>query len=180
MIAGPLSGAGGAGILAPVDQDPGVTEGIDALERADWESARFAFESVLAAGESADARAGLGQALWFLGDIAGAIAMRERAFEEHVRAGRSSDAARLAVWVSHQHLIAGRTSAARGWLARSERALEDADGAPAMGGWRSSGRVTPAASRFRSPTRTGPWRSRARWTRATSRCSRSACSAARR
>ena len=42
----------------------------------------MAFESVLAAGESADARAGLGQALWFLGDIAGGIAMRERAFEQ--------------------------------------------------------------------------------------------------
>ena len=77
------------------------------MERADWESARVAFEAVLETGESADARDGLGQALWFLGDVAGGIAMRERAFEEYVRAGRCDDAARMAVWVSHQHLIGG-------------------------------------------------------------------------
>ena len=118
---------------------------MQALERADWESARVAFEAVLAAGESADARDGLGQALWFLGDIAGGIAMRERAFEEHVRDGRCDDAARMAVWVSHQHLIAGRASAARGWLARSERALEDVDGC-AGHGWVAVERARHAGS----------------------------------
>ena len=51
------------------------------------------------------------------------IAARERAFEEYVVARACGDAARVAVWVSHQHLIGGRTSAARGWLARAERAL---------------------------------------------------------
>jgi ATP/maltotriose-dependent transcriptional regulator MalT len=101
-----------------------LDEGNRAMERADWEAARTAFEAVLDAGESAEARDGLGQALWFLGDVPGGIAMRVRAFEEHVRAGRCDEAARLAVWVSHQHYIAGRASAARGWLARSERALE--------------------------------------------------------
>ena len=105
-----------------------LIEGTQALERADWESARVAFEAVLATGESADARDGLGQALWFLGDVAGGIAMRERAFEAYVRAGRCDDAARMAVWVSHQHFMAGRTSAARGWLARSERALDGVGG----------------------------------------------------
>ena len=105
-----------------------LIEGMQALERADWESARVAFEAVLATGESADARDGLGQALWFLGDVAGGIAMRERAFEDYVRAGRCDDAARMAVWVSHQHFMAGRASAARGWLARSERALDGVGG----------------------------------------------------
>ena len=128
-----------------MEQIPALAEGMQALDRADWESARAAFESVLAAGESADARAGLGQALWFLGDIAGGIAMRERAFEEHVRDGRCSDAARLAVWVSHQHLIAGRASAARGWLARSERALEDVDSC-AGHGWVAVERARHAGS----------------------------------
>ena len=115
------------------------------MERADWEAARVAFEAVLEAGESADARDGLGQALWFLGDVAGGIAMRERAFEEHVRAGRCDDAARMAVWVSHQHFIAGRASAARGWLARSERALEDVDGC-AGHGWVAVERARHAGS----------------------------------
>jgi DNA-binding NarL/FixJ family response regulator len=122
-----------------------LSEGLRAMERADWVSARDAFEAVLAAGESAEARDGLGQAMWFLGDIAGGIAMRERAFDEHVRDGRCDDAARLAVWVSHQHLIAGRSSAARGWLARSERALEEVDGC-AGHGWVAVERARHAGS----------------------------------
>jgi DNA-binding NarL/FixJ family response regulator len=98
--------------------------GRDALERADWESARSAFAAALAAGSPAGARDGVAQAEWFLGRIGTAIAVRERAFEEHVRAGRCAEAARAAVWVAHQHLLGGRGSAARGWLARSERVLE--------------------------------------------------------
>ena len=122
-----------------------LSEGMQAMERADWESARTAFEAVLASGESADARDGLGQAMWFLGDVAGGIAMRERAFEEHVRAGRCDDAARVAVWVSHQHFIGGRASAARGWLARSERALETV-GDCAGHGWVAAERARHAGS----------------------------------
>jgi DNA-binding NarL/FixJ family response regulator len=125
--------------------DESLIEGMQAMERADWEAARVAFETVLESGESADARDGLGQALWFLGDVGGGIAMRERAFEEHVRAGRSDEAVRTAVWVSHQHLIAGRASAARGWLARSERALEDVDGS-AGHGWVAVERARHAGS----------------------------------
>jgi DNA-binding NarL/FixJ family response regulator len=122
-----------------------LNEGMQAMERADWESARTAFEAVLESGESAEARDGLGQALWFLGEVADGIDMRERAFEEYVRAGRCDDAARMAVWVSHQHFIAGRASAARGWLARSERALEDLDGC-AGHGWLAVERARHARS----------------------------------
>jgi ATP/maltotriose-dependent transcriptional regulator MalT len=110
-----------------------LKEGWEAMERGDWQSARQAFEAVLADGESAGAREGLGQALWFLGEVAEGIASRERAFEEYLRAGHCNDAARVAVWVSHQHLIAGRASAARGWLARSERALEGLEGCAGRG-----------------------------------------------
>jgi DNA-binding NarL/FixJ family response regulator len=101
-----------------------LTEGTRALESADWETARSVFESVLDAGESPEAREGLGLAVWFGGDIADGIAERERAFEGYVRAGRPDDAARVGVWVAHQHLLGGRASAARGWLARAERALD--------------------------------------------------------
>jgi ATP/maltotriose-dependent transcriptional regulator MalT len=104
-----------------------LTGGIAALERADWASARSAFEHVLDSSDVPDGHEGLGLALWFLGDIATGIAERERAFEGYVRAGRCDDAARVAVWVSHQHMVGGRASAARGWLARAERALEGAD-----------------------------------------------------
>ena len=101
-----------------------LLEGSRALEQADWEAAHAAFRSALEAGESPEAHDGLGQALWFQGSVAEAIAARERAFEGYLQADRCDDAARVAVWVSHQHLIGGRSSAARGWLARSERALQ--------------------------------------------------------
>ena len=95
-----------------------------ALEQARWGSARLSFEKVLDRGESAPAREGLGLALWFLGEIAQGISSRECAFELYADAGRCDDAARTAVWVSHQHFVGGRVSAARGWLARAERVLE--------------------------------------------------------
>ena len=98
--------------------------GRSALERADWPAARSAFTAVLEGEDSAEARDGLALALWFLGDVTEAVALRERAFDDYVRLGRCDDAVRAAVWVSHQHMIGGRPSAARGWLARSERALE--------------------------------------------------------
>jgi DNA-binding NarL/FixJ family response regulator len=109
-------------------------EGRRALEAARWEAAREAFESVLEDGESPDALDGLGLALWFLGDVSEAVAAREQAVEGYARAGRCDDAARLAVWVSHQHFVGGRQSAARGWLARAERAVGDA-GLCAGQGW---------------------------------------------
>lgn len=96
-----------------------------ALDAARWDAARAAFEAVLAQEpNSPDALEGLGLATWFLGDVKEGIAARERAFENYVREQRCSDAARIAIWVSHQHLIGGRASAARGWLARAERAVE--------------------------------------------------------
>lgn len=105
-----------------------LAAGARAMELAGWAEARAAYERVLAAGpgprDAAVAFEGLGQALWFLGEVAEGIAAREAAFERYVEAGAYDDAARIAVWVSHQHFIGGRTSASRGWLARAERNLE--------------------------------------------------------
>ncbi|RYB92418.1 helix-turn-helix transcriptional regulator [Nocardioides glacieisoli] len=106
---------------APADE---LEAGRRALALAHWALARKSLEAVLAADESAEAREGLGLALWFLGDVAGGIDSRSRAFELYAAAGRCGDAARTAVWVSHQHVVGGRQSAARGWLGRAERALE--------------------------------------------------------
>jgi ATP/maltotriose-dependent transcriptional regulator MalT len=104
-----------------------IGRGLHALEEARWDDAKQAFEAVLQTGESAEAREGLGLAMWFLGDVAGGIASRESAFELYAGAGRCDDAARTAVWVSHQHWIGGRGSASRGWLARAERVLDGVD-----------------------------------------------------
>jgi DNA-binding CsgD family transcriptional regulator len=118
----------------PVEAEP-LLDGRRALERADWESARSAFTRALEDGDSPDARDGLAQALWFLGHVAEAVELRERVFEDYARAGRCDDAARVAVWVSHQHMVGGRASAARGWLARCERALEGAPPECTGHGW---------------------------------------------
>ena len=103
------------------------SEGLRLLEAAQWVAARDAFQASLDEEESPDAHDGIGLALFFLGSIEEAIAARERAFEEYVDAGRCDEAARVGVWVSHQYLLSGRASAARGWLARAERAVEDAE-----------------------------------------------------
>ncbi len=50
-------------------------------------------------------------------------------------AKRCDDAARVAVWVSHQHLIGGRMSAARGWLERAARAVEGSPSSSLGRGW---------------------------------------------
>ncbi len=101
-------------------------QAVQLLESAQWEAARDAFEAALREEEEApDAHDGLGLALWFLGQVEEGIAARERAFDGFLREGRCDDAARTAAWVSHQYLLGGRPSAARGWLARAERGLED-------------------------------------------------------
>ena len=100
-------------------------EAAELLESAQWAAARDAFEAALVESDSPDAHDGLGLALWFLGRIEEGVAARERAFDRFVRDGRCDEAARTAAWVSHQYLLAGRASAARGWLSRAERALED-------------------------------------------------------
>ena len=123
-----------------------LLDGTRALERADWNAARTAFESALEAVDAPEAHEGLGQALWFLGSVTDGIAARERAFEGFVRAGQCDDAARVAVWVSHQHLLGGRASAARGWLARAERSLEGMGVACAGRGWVAVERARHAES----------------------------------
>ena len=104
-----------------------AAEGLRLLEAAQWDAARQAFEASLATADTPDARDGLGLALWFLGHVEDGIALRAQAFEAYARAGRCDIAARVGVWVSHQYLLAGRSSAARGWLARADRAATGTD-----------------------------------------------------
>ena len=108
--------------------------GWHALERARWDAARTAFEAALAVEETPDALDGFGLAIWFLGEVKEGIAARERAFSSYVDERRCGEAARVAVWISHQYFVAGRTSASRGWLARAERAVEE-NGPCAGHGW---------------------------------------------
>ena len=149
-----------------------LDDGQRALDAARWDAAREAFEAVLGDEETPEALDGLGLALWFLGDVPDGIAARERAVEGYARDRALRRRSPNAVWVSHQHLIAGRASAARGWLARAERAVEGTGTCAGQAGSRSSGHDTPRASRSASSTRAARWRSRGRPKPATSRCSR--------
>ena len=126
------------------DQDA-LPAGIAALEAADWDGARTAFEAVLGGSDVPEAHEGLGLALWFLGRVPQALLERERAFDGYVGTGRCDDAARIAVWVSHQHLLGGRVSAARGWLARAERSLDGLQASCPGRGWVAVERARHAA-----------------------------------
>lgn len=125
-----------------------IHAGTEALERSDWTGARQVFERVLdgdGSAGNAEAAEGLGLALWFEGLVAQGIRWRERASTAYAAERRADDAARVAVWVSDQHMIAGRPSAARGWLARAERVV---DGQPTGTGhgWVAIGRAEHATS----------------------------------
>lgn len=122
-----------------------LAEAAHALSSAQWAAARAGFEAVLEHGESGEALEGLGLALWFLAEPDAGIAARERAFDAYVREGRCDRAAHVAVWVSHQHQVGGRASAARGWLGRASRALEGI-GSCAGHGWVAVERARHAGS----------------------------------
>ncbi|MCW2713694.1 MAG: Regulatory protein LuxR [Frankiales bacterium] len=112
-----------------------MLDGALALEAARWEAAREAFSAALAVADEPEAHDGLGQALWFLGRFPEGIAERELAFEGYASRGSIDEAARAGTWVSHQHLLGGRASAGRGWLARAERCLDQADPGCLGRGW---------------------------------------------
>jgi tetratricopeptide (TPR) repeat protein len=115
--------------------DDALAVGVAALEGAEWTAARLAFATALETADAPESHEGLGLALWFLGEVPQALVERQRAFDGYVAAGRCDDAARIAVWVSHQHLLAGRASAARGWLARAERTLDGLQASCPGRGW---------------------------------------------
>jgi DNA-binding NarL/FixJ family response regulator len=118
------------------------------LAEGKWIEARNAFEAALAAGESAQALSGLGEALFYQGDLTRAVELRERAYVAFRNAGDPAAAARMALWLAMQH-TAGFSNAAvaNGWVGRAERLL-DGLGTCAEHGWlilrRSRGASNPA------------------------------------
>lgn len=103
-----------------------IDQGWRALEAGDWTAARDAFAPLLDDGHPA-ALDGYGLALWFLREPEEGIEYRQRACVAYGERGECDRAAQVAVWVSHQWLIAGRASLSNGWLARAERVLEGHD-----------------------------------------------------
>jgi DNA-binding CsgD family transcriptional regulator len=111
--------------VAPTESSP-TAAGYEALASGDWEVAREAFETAVAAGDSPEALDGLGRALWWLRDSEGAVVHRERAYSGFRRDGELARAARIALWLSREYAVVWRNdAAANGWLARAERLLAD-------------------------------------------------------
>jgi DNA-binding CsgD family transcriptional regulator len=108
--------------------------GETALAAADWGGARAAFEASLAERRSPEALDGLGRALWWLGRTGEAIARREEAYAAFRKAGRTAQAARVALWLSREHAaVPGNEAVANGWMRRARGLLRDAPPSAAQG-----------------------------------------------
>ncbi|MEU4492935.1 LuxR C-terminal-related transcriptional regulator [Streptomyces sp. NPDC023998] len=83
---------------------------------------------------SPDALNGLGQALWWLKDVDGAIEVRTRAYAGLRSDGRFGEAVKIAVWLAREYRGVYRNDAvADGWLARARSVADRADGCAARG-----------------------------------------------
>lgn len=109
------------------------TEAIVLLNRAeqalidrDWEAARAGFEAALATDKTPEGYDGLGKALWWQGDVDGAIAHRERAYTLFRKQDESERAIRVALWLAREYAEAvGNEPASSGWLARAQGLVHD-------------------------------------------------------
>ncbi|MEX2420673.1 MAG: hypothetical protein WD670_02535, partial [Actinomycetota bacterium] len=80
-------------VEAPTDP---LSLGEEALRTGDWAGARSTFEAILADGGGPEAHDGLGRALWWLGDLEGALDHRERAYVAFRKGGEAARAAGIA------------------------------------------------------------------------------------
>jgi DNA-binding CsgD family transcriptional regulator len=107
------------------DVESQVGAGFQAIASGDWRGARDAFAAVLAVAEVPEARFGLANALFWLGDLDGTIANCEKAYAGFRRRGDPMFAAGAALsLVGYNKGYLGNTAAARGWLARAARIIE--------------------------------------------------------
>jgi DNA-binding CsgD family transcriptional regulator len=120
---------------AAPDVDELVRDGRAALDAGEWAAARVAFEACLQAVERPDALLGLSDALWWLGETDGAVRRCEEAYAGFRRSGDAASAIVAAVTLYfHQRVSLGNASAARGWLGRAARLVEE-HGLAALEGW---------------------------------------------
>lgn len=99
--------------------------GASALAKFDWAAARAAFERAVAAGVGAEAFEGLAQAAFQLDEPGVSLSANEQAYARYREAGRSVDAARVAIalaWLYRSYR--GERAVSDGWLARARRLLD--------------------------------------------------------
>jgi hypothetical protein len=96
------------------------------MAAGDWRGARDAFSAVLEVAEVPEAFFGLANTLFWLGDLAGTIANCEKAYAGFRRRGDMMFAAGAALaLVGYNKGYLGNTAAARGWLSRAARIIEN-------------------------------------------------------
>jgi DNA-binding NarL/FixJ family response regulator len=122
-------------VEVPVQVEALLGEARAALERGDWAAARASFEESLEQEETPEGLLGLSDALWWLGDTDGAVRRAERAFAAFRRREDTAQATFAAVMLYfHYQVSLGNSAAARGWLGRAARLVEEFGLAP-LEGW---------------------------------------------
>lgn len=102
-----------------------VVTGRAALKDGRWQAAADAFTGALTGEERAEALLGLGQALWWLGDMRGALSRLEEAYAAFSRRPDPPWAAGCALRIAfHQKAHLANPAAAEGWLARASRLID--------------------------------------------------------
>ena len=105
-----------------VDHSAALAAGQAALREGRWAAAKAEFERALTGRESADALAGLADALWWLCEAKPSVRCRERAFVLLSKSGDAAGAGRQAIDLAISYLVnLDNEAAAHGWLARAER-----------------------------------------------------------
>ena len=123
MLAEPIAVTDSQRLASP--QPPDVLAGQAALARGEWETARDAFQMVLAGHEDAAALEGLGMAAWWLDLTATVFDSRERAYKLYREQGDTLSAARVAVWLGWDYAaFRGESAVSRGWLGLARQLLE--------------------------------------------------------
>ena len=110
--------------------DAALSDGRAALAGGEWERAR----SIFAACETAEELEGFSWAAWWLDDVEACLDARERAFRAYRDAGDCRGAARMALWLSDDHVeFRGEEAIANGWLQRARTLLAEQDPCPEHG-----------------------------------------------
>jgi DNA-binding NarL/FixJ family response regulator len=106
-----------------------------AVASGDWARARACFETLVERGPTPEALAGLGDTLWWLGRTDDAVRYQEQAYAAFRHRGDPVQSALMAVGLYLLYRVSlGNTAAARGWLARAARLVEEGGLGP-LAGW---------------------------------------------
>jgi DNA-binding CsgD family transcriptional regulator len=108
------------------ESDVRLVEAEQALKAGNWAAAKRLYEAALERDEKPEALVGLGNALWWLEEIEASLRCRERAYAEFRRRPDPLQAAIVALQLCpHYGANLGNEAAARGWLARAARLVEE-------------------------------------------------------